>query len=67
MRTSEALIEIKNSNVNNQTKEFIVSKWEPKQLVVSEKYGSKRCPSCNTCITYIGHYCAQCGQKIVLH
>lgn len=36
-----------------------------KRVAISEKYGSTRCPKCNT--TLIGrydHYCRQCGQKL---
>lgn len=57
-----------NRELTDKEKEFIKEKWEPKPLVKSSDYESMRCPSCNTVILYgNGHFCIQCGQKIVLH
>ena len=35
-----------------------------KQVAISEKYGSTRCPKCNTTVIRFYHYCPQCGQKL---
>ena len=38
---------------------------ESKKVVIDPKYGSLRCPKCNTALMgRYGHYCNQCGQKL---
>lgn len=38
---------------------------EGEKVVVDPKYGSFRCPKCNTVITSrYDHYCKDCGQKL---
>lgn len=47
---------------------FVIKKWTSEPLIKDEKYGSMRCPSCNAVINYkTGHFCVECGQKLVLH
>ena len=47
--------------------DFVINKWTGKAIIKSKKYESMRCPSCNTIINYkSGHFCYQCGQKILL-
>lgn len=67
MRTRDVLDEVKNSNMSNEAKKFITSKWESSLVNIDKKYGSKRCPCCNTVVQYVGHYCIQCGKKIICH
>ncbi len=65
MRASEVLQNLKDNNITEETRRFLIDKMESKQLIVSKKYGSIRCPCCNTVIQYkTGHYCIECGQKI---
>ena len=65
MRTKDALLNLKNNNIDEDTRQFLIQKLEAKPPVLNEKYGSLRCPCCDIIIVATFHkYCHQCGQRI---
>jgi tRNA(Ile2) C34 agmatinyltransferase TiaS len=65
MRTKIALQNLKNNNIDDEIKDFLIQKLTPKPLVLNDQYGSIRCPNCNTTmISLFDKYCRQCGQRL---
>ena len=65
MRVKIVLRNLKNNNIDEETKEFLIQKLEAKPLIKDDYYCSLRCPCCNTTMVSIfDKYCRQCGQRI---
>ena len=65
MKAKDVLRNLKNGNVDDETKDFLIQKLTAKPLVLNDRYCSTRCPSCNTTMVSIfDKYCRQCGQRI---
>lgn len=68
MKTQDIVFKIEHhQELNAEDKTFIKNMWDSDSVVKDEKYKSNRCPKCNIPILYNGHYCYQCGKKIVMH
>ena len=65
MKTKNALQNLKNNNVDEETKDFLIQKLTAKPLMLDDKYCSIRCPNCRTTLVSVyDKYCRQCGQRI---
>lgn len=65
MKAKIALQNLKNNNIDDETKEFLIQKLTAKPLVKNDMYCSLRCPCCDTTMVSVyDKYCRQCGQRI---
>ena len=65
MKAKIALQNLKNNNIDEETKEFLIQKLTAKPLVENDRYCSIRCPCCDTTsVSIFDKYCRQCGQRI---
>lgn len=65
MKAKIALQNLKNNNIDEETKEFLIQKLTAKPLVKNDRYCSLRCPCCDTTmVSLFDKYCRQCGQRI---
>ena len=65
MKAKIALQNLKNNNIDQDTKEFLIQKLTAKPLVKNDRYCSLRCPCCDTAmVSLFDKYCRQCGQRI---
>lgn len=65
MKTKDALRNLKNNIIDDETKDFLIQKLTAKPLVLNDLYCSIRCPNCNTTrVSIYDHYCRLCGQRI---
>mgnify|MGYP004585263245 FL=1 len=69
MRTQDIVFKINcNQELNGEDRAFIKEMWGSSSTLKDEKHDLGRCPKCNAVILYkMGHYCHQCGKKIVWH
>lgn len=66
MRAKDVLQQLRDNNLSDNARQFLIDRLEAKPLVKNPKYGSMRCPNCDDVIPYIsGNYCMQCGQRIL--
>jgi rRNA maturation endonuclease Nob1 len=65
MKTKDALLNLRNNNIDEETRQFLIQKLTSKPLVMDDRYYYLRCPTCSTVMFGIyDKYCRQCGQRI---
>lgn len=65
MKTKDALLNLKNNNIDDETREFLIQKLQAKTIIRDDIHCSTRCPRCNIALTSSFYkYCYNCGQRL---